>query len=52
MLQLAQFITIIFIVSSVFERDTGRALSSHMQFNEKIGCLVACSWVAYWILEI
>jgi hypothetical protein len=52
MLQLAKFITIIFIASSVLERDTGRVLSSHQQFNEKIGCLVAWSWVAYWVIEI
>ena len=52
MLQAAQLLTIIFIISSVMEKDTGRVLSMHMKFNEKLMGWTAFSWVIYWFFDL
>ena len=44
MTEIAQLLFIVWIVSSVLEKDTGRAISSHMVFNERLGVVMLFAW--------
>lgn len=52
MFELAQFLTIIWFFSSVFEKDTGRAISSHMVFNERLGGVMLFAWLIVGIINL
>jgi hypothetical protein len=45
MIELAQLLSIIWFISSVLEKDTGRAISAHMVFNEKLFAVMVYAWM-------
>jgi hypothetical protein len=52
MLTIAQALTLLLFFSWIMEKDTGRAISKHMVFNERLSLGAVWSWCIVGIIAL